>query len=146
MVSISFDWTVLLQIANFLVLMLVLNFVVYKPLLRIMKEREELFEALRTSAVVSKQILDDGAAQQERHRLALLQEGAAAQSRLKEEGRARESALLNEAQSEAAQRLERARADLARDLETARSALQAEAAGLAAEAAGKLLGRNLELS
>ncbi len=41
---IELNWTLLLQFANFVVLLLVLNFLFYRPLRRLMQERQQAME------------------------------------------------------------------------------------------------------
>ncbi|MDR1109404.1 MAG: ATP synthase F0 subunit B [Deltaproteobacteria bacterium] len=144
MVNISFDWTVLVQIANFLVLMLALNLILYKPLRRLMDSRRELMETLKGNADVARQQLAEGEAQQERFRGEVLQQGVGLHGRLKEEGQAREQEILSGSQLEAARRLDEARQAMSRAVEAARQDLRAQAQVLANELALKLLGRGQE--
>lgn len=46
---VSVDWTIYVQIANFLILIFILNFVLYKPIRGIMQQRKAKFEGLADS-------------------------------------------------------------------------------------------------
>ncbi|MDR1298293.1 MAG: ATP synthase F0 subunit B [Deltaproteobacteria bacterium] len=141
MVSMSFDWTLLVQIANFLILIFVLNMILFKPLKKLMASRRELVESLKTGADAARERLAEGEAEQERFLVEVLQEGVGLHKSLKEEGRARELQILSEAQRKAAGRLDEARATMSGEVAEARASLRAEAESLAAGLVDKLLGR-----
>jgi F-type H+-transporting ATPase subunit b len=46
---VSVNWTIYVQIANFLILIFILNFVLYKPIRSIMQQRKARFEGLAES-------------------------------------------------------------------------------------------------
>ncbi|MDR0355518.1 MAG: ATP synthase F0 subunit B [Deltaproteobacteria bacterium] len=144
MVSMSFDWSVLVQIVNFLILLFVLNKILYKPLNKMMDSRRDLMSSLQCSADVSKEQLAEASAQQERLRVEVLQEGVGVHRTLKEEGQAKELEILAKAQQESAGKLEEARQAIAKDLAAAREQLKLEAEVLADELVDKLLGRDKE--
>ncbi len=43
------DWTVIIQIANFLFLILALNLLLYRPIRRILRERRDKFKAMESA-------------------------------------------------------------------------------------------------
>ncbi|MDR1677735.1 MAG: ATP synthase F0 subunit B [Deltaproteobacteria bacterium] len=141
MVSMTIDWSVLVQMANFLILMLVLNIIFYKPLKKFISSRQELMEGLKSKAEAAKELLAVGEAQQERFRIEVLQEGVNTLNTLKAEGRSRELEILTESQNKAAQRIEASRQAIGQQVEEARVKLQSEAQVLASQLADKLLGR-----
>jgi F-type H+-transporting ATPase subunit b len=140
----SIDWTVLVQMANFLILMLVLNAIFYKPIKKIMDSRKELIDSLKDNAEVAKTFLENGQAQQERFRIEVLREGVRLQNGLKEEGRAKETAILEETQKNAAERIDLARQAMEVQVAKVREELKAEAQVLANQLVNKLLGREAE--
>ncbi|MDR1164501.1 MAG: hypothetical protein LBO66_01265 [Deltaproteobacteria bacterium] len=146
MVSVALDWTLIVQLFNFLVLMVILNAFLYKPILKILKERESKFEGLKEEAQGFKDSLADGEKEKTASRARMLQEGVAAQSALKSDGQAQEKALLAEAQSVAAQKIEEARARTRAESAAAQAELSGQAAALAREIASKLLGREIPLT
>jgi F-type H+-transporting ATPase subunit b len=137
----TIDWSVLVQMANFLILMLVLNIIFYKPLKKFISSRQELMEGLKSKAEAAKELLAVGEAQQERFRIEVLQEGVNTLNTLKAEGRSRELEILTESQNKAAQRIEASRQAIGQQVEEARVKLQSEAQVLASQLADKLLGR-----
>jgi F-type H+-transporting ATPase subunit b len=144
MVSMSVDWTVLVQMANFLILMVVLNIIFYKPLRKLMGSRQELIDNLKANAQIAKTRLEEGQAQQERFRIEVLQEGVKAQKELKDQGHAKETEILEETQRQAAEKIELARQAMNAQVEKVRGELQAEAKDLANHLVNKLLGREVE--
>jgi F-type H+-transporting ATPase subunit b len=143
MVSIALDWSLFVQIANFLILMLALNFLLYKPLKRSMSERDELFQTLRTHADLAKNELAEGQAVQERHRAEVLEQGSDVQSKFKQQGREKELELLTASQDKVAKRLQEARQELSSQMETVKSQIGQQAQELAGELVEKVLGRKL---
>jgi F-type H+-transporting ATPase subunit b len=144
MVSLTIDWTFLIQMANFLLLILALNYVFFKPLRKLMGSRQELVDGLKANADVAMAQLAEGEAKRERFRVEVLQEGVKLHAGLRDEGRSQEAGILAETQREAADRLESAREAIGVQVEKARQELRAEAAILASELANKLLGRDAE--
>ncbi|MDR2385997.1 MAG: ATP synthase F0 subunit B, partial [Deltaproteobacteria bacterium] len=130
--------------ANFLILMVVLNIIFYKPLRKLMSSRNELIENLKTNAQIAKTRLEEGQAQQERFRVEVLQEGVKAQKELKEQGQAKETEILEETQKQAAEKIELAREAINLQVEKVRAELQSEAQDLANHLVNKLLGREVE--
>jgi F-type H+-transporting ATPase subunit b len=130
--------------ANFLILMLVLNIIFFNPLRKHMNSRKQLIESLKLNADIAKTYVEEGEAQRERFRVEVLLEGVKFQSDLKEEGRAKETSLLEEAQKQAADRVELARQALTVQVETVRQELRSEAQVLASHLVNKLLGREAE--
>jgi F-type H+-transporting ATPase subunit b len=143
MVSVALDISLFIQIFNFLVLMLVLNLFLYKPLRKILQERESLFESFRQMSDSAKKQLDGGEAEKDRRKSELLLEGLQTMNDLKAAGQLREQEILANAQSESARRLEDSRSRLAQETDQTRLTLQQEARKLASDMAGQLLGRQL---
>ncbi|MDR1084304.1 MAG: ATP synthase F0 subunit B [Deltaproteobacteria bacterium] len=143
MVSVALDISLFVQILNFLVLMFVLNLFLYKPLRKILQERESLFESFRHLSDVAKKQLEDGEAEKARRRSEILMEGVQTMNSLKEAGQERERVILANAQEESGRRLEGARQTLRQETAEARQILEQEARKLASDMAGQLLGRQL---
>ncbi|MDR2198233.1 MAG: ATP synthase F0 subunit B [Deltaproteobacteria bacterium] len=146
MVSVAIDWTLIAQLITFLILMFVLNRILFKPILAILREREDIYEGLKRKAQDSKSQLEEGEAEEKSSRAGALAEGARLQGILRGEGQKKESEVLAAAQEEAAGNLEKARGALRDDVFRARKELEMEAAVLAREMAAKILKRDLPLS
>ncbi len=141
---ITVDITMFIHIINMIVLMVVLNKLLYKPILGILEKREgkvvelnndvEQFEenARHRQAEVDKKMREAST----KAKKAL--DGA--RSEAKEAGAEKVAAIRQEADGEKEKQL----ADIKSQFETARKELQDNAADFAQDMAGKILGRGLE--
>ncbi|MDR1608750.1 MAG: ATP synthase F0 subunit B [Deltaproteobacteria bacterium] len=143
MVSVGLDISLFIQILNILVLMLVLNLFLFKPLRKILNERATLFESYRELADVAKKQLEDGEEEKEKKRAQALTEGQENINTLRAAGQEREKEILASAQDASARRLEESRSRLAEETAQAKIALELEAKNLAADLASRLLGRQI---
>jgi F-type H+-transporting ATPase subunit b len=145
-VSVAIDWTLIAQLITFLVLMFILNRILFRPILAILKERENIYETLKRKAQDARTQLEQGEREEGEVRAGALSEGAKLQGTLRNEGQNVEKDILEQAQKEAAEKLEAARAGLQRDVEAARVELRDEARVLSHQMASKILKRELPLA
>ncbi|MDR1658177.1 MAG: ATP synthase F0 subunit B [Deltaproteobacteria bacterium] len=143
MVDISINWSTPIQIINFLILMLILNAIVYKPLRKILSERNTFFETLRQQADTAKMMIEEGESKQTQQHNEVIGLGSDMLRRFTDEGRSREQELLAETQRESVRRVEEARSRLAQAVTDTRTQLRQEANVLARSLAEKILGRSL---
>lgn len=141
---ITVDITMVIHIINMILLMIILNAILYKPVLGILEKRQEKFDALSNDV---KQF-----EQNARHRQAEVDRkmreasGKAkkaldgARSEAQAAGAERIAMIRQEADGEKEQQL----AEVKSQLEAARKELMDNAAGFAQDMAGKILGRSLE--
>ena len=131
----------LVQMANFILLILILNAILYKPIRNMLIERkkkvqgaEEGIEAARQSADEAQQAFKDkmGDAKMKGHQQ---------KEALKEAGQGEERRLLDEINQKAQAELEAVRGQIAKDAEEARNKLKAEIEAFSAAIAEKILGR-----
>jgi F-type H+-transporting ATPase subunit b len=138
---IDINYTLLIQLANFIVLMIALNFILFKPIRQIMQEREQgISSALGDAKAAQNRMLaltDQYNASLAEAKLkatttfnALYQQGLDAQRELISAERAKAGALLDKARAEITAASAAAQADLRKDAEK-----------LAQEITSKLLGR-----
>ncbi len=137
------DWTVIIQIANFLFLIFALNLLLYRPIRRILTERREKFKALGASidgAVKSAQEKESAFALAIRDARARgLKEKEALVHQAEEEERRVIEAINQKAQAEVAEM----RLTIAREAEQASRSLQAQVEIFAKEISQKILGRTV---
>ncbi|MDR3153771.1 MAG: ATP synthase F0 subunit B [Deltaproteobacteria bacterium] len=143
MVSVSLDWTLVVQLVTFLILMFILNGILYRPILKILRQREALFEELKLKAESFKGQLEVGEQEEAAERAGALKEGEKAQNARKLEGQAEERNILEKAQEESAKAVEAAAKSLQAQVAEARKGLEAEARSLGLDIAQKLLGRQI---
>lgn len=131
------------QFANFIVLLVVLNAVLVGPIRRILRTRAEAMAAksaeIDSFTVSAEAKIKDYQSSLEKAR----QSAAAARMALREEGLAAEKVRLEAAGQAAAESLKAARGQIAADSQTALSTMLAGVPGMAAKAAGKILGQAL---
>jgi len=140
----NIDGTLILQIANFLVLLLILNVILFKPIRKILARREEEMASRRKT-------IDDyrGRAEQsekdiEEGKILARKEGYAAKESLKGQGLVEEKGILQEAGSAVEQKLDAAKKEIEAKVAAARGALEGEIAAFSNELAQKILGRSIQ--
>lgn len=140
---IKLDWTLLLQFANFMILLGILNALLYKPLRAALAARKATIDGNLTRArAMDEQIqgqLAEYEAQLQEARLRGIQERAT----LRQAALAEEARLLGAANEKASLRLQELKEQVASDADAARQGLRGETEVLARQIAGKVLGRAL---
>jgi F-type H+-transporting ATPase subunit b len=143
MVSVTIDASLIWQIINFLILLPVLYIFLFKPILKIIQDREAYFDTLRLRASQAKASFEEGEARSLSARAEALTSGLSSQAAGKAQAQAQEREILAKAQEEASARLEEARRELSAAVETARQELKGQAGSIGAQMASRLLGREL---
>ncbi|MFN2115871.1 MAG: F0F1 ATP synthase subunit B [Anaerolineae bacterium] len=137
-------WNLVFQIANFLVVLWLLNRFLYKPIMKMLSERRETIAAGLAEA---ESVREEADAQRVQFEQQLAEERRASQERLRDAVAKSEEAArqrLVEANAEAEQIVSRARSEAEEARTQALSGLHAEIADLALLAAAKALGDGLD--
>jgi len=138
---IDIDKTLLYQIINFLVLLITLNFILFKPIRQVMLEREQ---------GISSALGDAKAAQErmqgllENYNVSLAdakQKAATSYNTLYQQGLDAQRDMITAERAKAGEMLDKARAEIASASAAARADLRKEAERLSQEITSKLLGR-----
>ena len=140
---IELNWTLLLQFANFVVLLVILNFLFYRPVRRLMQERQQTVDGSYQRA---RELEGEINAKMENYQQRLQEakrQGNQERAELRQGALTQESRLLAEARGTAAEQVQSIRARVAAETVGARQALQGETQALAARVAGKVLGRSI---
>lgn len=140
---INLDIAFVFQLVNFLVLVLLLNAFLYKPIRKQLAERAaQINGAKQKSAEVDREVQEKLASYEARMRE--IRTGAADERGvLKKEAQQQEAAILDKARAEASASLASIKAQVAKETEEARRVLTASAETLSAEICEKVLGRSL---
>jgi F-type H+-transporting ATPase subunit b len=137
------DWTLIVQIVNFIVLIMVLNAVLYKPIRNMLIERQKTINQFEKDI----DTLQEGAAENDQTFQSTISEAKAKGFRekeaMKEAGEEEEKRLINELQEKAQGDLEAVRAQIAKDAGTAREKLKAQSEAFSVAIAEKILGRSV---
>ncbi len=143
-VIVDFDATVLVQVVLFVVLLFILKPLLFDPMLKLFEEREKRILGAKLQA----RKLDEGSAdaltkvesEMQRARTA----GNVERDKLRAEGVKVENDVLAKVRASTTETLDAGRKRLAADIVTARAALKTDAASLAKELAGRVLGRPVQ--
>jgi len=137
------DYSLFIQIANFLILLLLLNVILYKPIRRILKQRKEEMEDLdlRASDLQGRAAKDSKAL--EENISGARREGYKEKESLKAEAMETEKKMYQEATAKAGDKLDRARKEAEQKLGEIRQSLVQEVGLFSRELAEKILGRSL---
>ncbi|MDQ1333244.1 MAG: F-type H+-transporting ATPase subunit b [Thermodesulfobacteriota bacterium] len=140
----NIDGTVILQIANFLALLFILNFILFKPIRKILARREEemasrleMIHNYEGRAERSEKDIEEGQVQARK-------EGYASKETLKSQGLEDEKRILQEAGAAVEQKLDAAKKEIEAKVAAAKEALEAQIAGFSEELAQKILGRSIQ--
>ena len=131
----------LIQIVNFLVLLVALHFILFKPIRAIMQERSQSISGSYTDAKTAQEKIQSLT---DRYTAALAeakQRSNAAYGALYQQGLDVQRDLISQERTRAGEQLDKARADIAAASAAARNELKAEAERLSKDIAGKMLGR-----
>ncbi|MEG1610567.1 MAG: ATP synthase F0 subunit B [Bilophila sp.] len=137
---IELDITLWFQLANFLVTLVVLNYLLVSPVRNILRQRKEktvgLVGDIEAFAEQSRKMLDEYEAELARVRA----EASARRKQAKAEAEVEERALLSTASKEAHSRLQASQAAVRAEFSSAREALQADMKSFTDAALAKVLG------
>ena len=140
---INLDMAFVFQLVNFLVLVVLLNVFLYKPIRKQLSDRNALISgAKEKSAAVDKEVQEKLASYEARMRE--IRAGAADErGALKKEAQLQEAAILEKARLDSGEKLAGIKALVAKEAEEARRLLKASAESLSADICEKVLGRSL---
>jgi len=140
---IDIDLAFLIQLINFLVLLAVLNILLYKPIRKVIAERQGKIADARNRAEGVDQDVQAKMAEYEA-RLKEMKSGAADErGALVKEAQAEEATILEAARKEAAEALAAIKSRVAKEAADARVILQEQAKILSVDICEKVLGRSL---
>jgi F-type H+-transporting ATPase subunit b len=135
--------TLFFQIANFLILLFLLNIILYRPIRKVLGQRKDemdslsgLLEEFQTKSEQYSKELNENIIKARKDAFQQKEE-------IKGEGLEQERAALEEASSQAEQKITDARGEIEKSLGTASESLQLEVEGFSKELAEKILGRSI---
>lgn len=136
-------WTALFSLANFLLLFFVLRKYLFKPVMKLIADRQAEIDRLYADANAAK----DGATSLQQEYQQKLADAQQTGERLVKEavarGHSREEAIVQDANRQAAAILEKASSDIAREKKKAVNDAKDEISVIALSIAGKVVGREL---
>ena len=138
---ITIDASIWFQIIGMLVLIVVLNSLLYKPIRQLLQERESKMAAIKEEAERFERNADQLLENFNAKLASARSEGIKKREELKAKAREEEKALIDESTKEATQKKQELLSELTAQIEAARKELKAQAEAFAMEIAQKLLGR-----
>jgi len=140
----NIDGTLLLQIVNFLVLLFILNLILFRPIRRVLAQREEEMNSRQKT-------IDDYQEQAEKNEKGIEEgvvqarkEGYTEKEALKTQGLEGEREILQEAGGGVEQKLNAAKKEIESKIAVARETLEGQVANFSDELAQKILGRSIQ--
>jgi F-type H+-transporting ATPase subunit b len=141
---ISIDYTLWVQMGNFLLLMLILNLLLYKPILGIIDKRKKQMQDTEEEIKRLNQSVEERmAAYEEKLRQAKIDAVEKKQEIIKE-GAERAKSILDAAKGEIPGMMEKFHGEMNREVDEARHTLTNQSKKISVEIAEKLLGRSLQ--
>jgi F-type H+-transporting ATPase subunit b len=141
---ISLDYTIFIQMANFLLLILILNILLYKPILGIVEQRkrrlEESAEEIKRLELTVQQKADEYEQSLRQAKLQALEEKNA----ITADGAEQAKNIIDSARAQIPQLLEEFNEKLAKEVGEARDILHGRSREISLEIAEKVLGRSLQ--
>jgi F-type H+-transporting ATPase subunit b len=141
---IEINSTLIVQVINFLILLVVLYRFVYKPLLGTLESRSAAIKQQLAEAQAARESAQRQLAEFEAKLTASQAEAQAVRDRALREAAELRERLTAEARREASHLVESARAEIEQDVRRARADLRREVAGLAVNIAERLIQRNVQ--
>jgi len=137
---IDLDFSFFIQLVNFLIALLVLNMILYKPIRGILQKRAELMAKKLDEIETFTQAATEKLSVYEKSLDEARKQAQEIRSSLKEEGYQEEKSLVEKAMARAAEIIQKARAQFEQEKETALQALSAKINDFAAKVVSKVLG------
>ena len=138
---IDINITLLIQLANFIVLLIVLNFILFKPIRQIMQEREQGISAAFGDAKTAQERMQNLLDRYNASLAEAKQKATATYNTIYQQGLDAQRDMISAERAKAGEMLDKARAEIAAAATAARADLKKEAERLSQEITTKLLGR-----
>jgi F-type H+-transporting ATPase subunit b len=137
------DYTLIIQIVNFLFLLFVLNRIVYRPIRGVLNKRKEEMLSSEEKTSDWKQKADRFSEELEENMVGTRKEGQKEKESLKDQGLEQEREMIREAYSSVEENIEKVKAEIHERVALASGSLQSELEGFSRELAEKMLGRSI---
>ncbi len=140
---IDLNSTLLVQMVNFLLLILILNFLLYKPVFKIIEKRNKKIEESNEEVSALNKTVEDNMSKYEEKIRSARSEAAAQRDEIKEEGAKQGKEITDKARGEISETIEDFKARLQNETDKARNVLRDQTRAIATEISTKVLGRGI---
>ncbi len=141
---ISINETLIFQVIFFLIFLLIMNRILFRPLRRIMAEREDYVENIQKDIMRAQNQIDDLTGQIKKQEKAVRNEAFAQKAKLEASGNQQAAKILSSARKEINAMKEKARKDIDGQISTVRKHIQKESEDLAIKIIETVLHRSLK--
>jgi F-type H+-transporting ATPase subunit b len=138
------DITLIIQMINFLLLLFLLNLVLFRPIRKIIKERNQIVDTFNTDITSLTDEAQESMNQFEQKILEARKQGLARVQDMKDEGEEAEAKLIEATNQEVQAKVEEAREKAASEIQEARTQLQAQVQAFSVAVTEKILGRSIQ--
>jgi len=138
---IDINISLLYQLVNFIVLLIALNFILFKPLRQVMREREQGISSALEDAKAAQNRMQGLLEHYNTSLAESKQKAAAAYNTIYQQGLDSQRDMISAERAKAGELLDKARAEIAAAANSARTDLKKEAERLSQDITSKLLGR-----
>ena len=141
---INLDITLVIQMINFLILLFILNLILFRPIRKIIKERNQIVETFNSDIASLTGEAQASMEEFEEKVLEARKEGVGRVQSMKDEGEEAEVELIATTTQEVQARIEEARKKVASDIQDARTELQKQVQTFSVAVTEKILGRSIQ--
>ena len=141
---VELNYTVWIQMANFLLLILILNFLLYKPVLKIIEKRNKQIEESKEEVRSLDETIDRKSAEYEEKIRQARAEAAVQRNGIKEEGTEQGKEILGKVRDEISKTMEGFKAAMQKEADEARETLRDQTRTIAGDISEKVLGRGVQ--
>jgi len=138
------DYTLFIQMVNFLVLLFFLNLILFRPIRKIIKKRNQIMDDFNKDITSMSDRAQESMEQFEQKILGARQEGMARIQSMKDEGEEAEAQLIAATHQEVQGKIEAAREKVASEIQGARTQLQEQVQSFSVALTEKILGRSIQ--
>ena len=139
----NIDYTLIIQIANFLILLLILNIILYKPIRKILRQRQEkigdseetIEDLLERSSSLAEEL--------EQSTASARKDGFKEKEDRKNQGREEEAKMVQSTIDSVGDKISKAKEDIEQNMAGLRQSLEKEVSLFSQELAEKVLGRSI---
>ncbi|MCK4534156.1 MAG: ATP synthase F0 subunit B [Syntrophobacterales bacterium] len=140
---VELNYTVWIQMANFLLLILLLNVLLYKPVLKIIEKRNKKIEESNEEVRSLDETIERKMARYEEKIRQARTEAAAQRDEIEKEGTEQGEVITGKVRNEISKKMEDFKADLQKEAGEARGVLRDQTRAIAGEISEKVLGRGI---
>jgi F-type H+-transporting ATPase subunit b len=140
---IKLDWTILIQMINFIILIWALNYVAYRPIRGVLARRKEKIEGLQSGIARFESDSRERASSLDAGLREAREKGIKMKEALEEKARQEEKQMIERITEKAVQDLDEIKTRVARETMEVRTSLQSQIEFFANEISRKILGRTI---